>query len=252
MSEPDTAVLIDVEHQSGVSIVMTDGVLNYATYRGVRDTIIKTALDEPRAVVVDVNRLSVPAPSAWSVFTSARWHVSTWPNVPILLVCNDIERQRTIAASAVTRYVPVHPSLEAALEAVDELAMHGRRRARAALPRSRASIRLARAMIHEWLTAWSVHELIPVAGTVATVFIENVLEHTESAPVLVVENFNDTLTVAVEDCSHQPVNRREDAAGGIDVVSGLAIVGALCRAWGSTPTSSGKTVWAVIGSENKL
>ncbi|OBJ84305.1 STAS domain-containing protein [Mycobacterium asiaticum] len=252
MSEPRAAILIDVEERSGVSIVVTDGVLDYATYRGLRDTVIKAALDEPRAVIVDVNRLSVPSPSAWSVFTSARWHVSTWPNVPILLACSDIDRQCALTTSAVARYVPVHTSLEAALDAVDDLAVHGRRRARAALPRSRASIRLARGMIHEWLTTWSVNQLIPVAGTVATVFIENVLEHTESEPVLVVENFNDTLTVAVEDRSRQPVNRREDAAGGIDAVSGLAIVGALCRAWGSTPTSSGKTVWAVIGSENEL
>ena len=41
------------------------------------------------------------------------------------------------------------------------------------------------------------------------------------------------------------------SAEGIDV-SGLAIVSALSRAWGSTPTSSGKTVWAVIGPENQL
>ncbi len=38
---------------------------------------------------------------------------------------------------------------------------------------------------------------------------------------------------------------------GIDV-SGLAIVDALSRAWGSTPTASGKTVWAIIGPENQL
>lgn len=38
---------------------------------------------------------------------------------------------------------------------------------------------------------------------------------------------------------------------GIDV-SGLAIVAALSRAWGSSPTSSGKTVWAIIGPENQL
>jgi hypothetical protein len=34
--------------------------------------------------------------------------------------------------------------------------------------------------------------------------------------------------------------------------SGLKIVGALCRAWGNAPTPTGKTVWAVIGPENKL
>jgi hypothetical protein len=36
------------------------------------------------------------------------------------------------------------------------------------------------------------------------------------------------------------------------MVSGLAIVAALCRTWGATPTSSGKTVWALIGRENQF
>jgi hypothetical protein len=107
-------------------------------------------------------------------------------------------------------------------------------------------------MIDGWLTAWSCDRLIPVASTVATVFIENVLEHTDSAPVLIVETCQDTVTVAVEDGSHRPAGRHEDAGSGADIVSVLAIVSVLCRAWGSTPTSSGKTVWALVGSENRL
>jgi hypothetical protein len=94
--------------------------------------------------------------------------------------------------------------------------------------------------------------LIPVAATVATVFIENVLAHTDSAPVLIAESYRGVITVAVEDNSQQPAARHEDGVRGADTVSGLAIVAALCRAWGSTPTSSGKTVWAVIGRENQL
>jgi hypothetical protein len=60
-----------------------------------------------------------------------------------------------------------------------------------------------------------------------------------------------TATIAVSDESTSPAVRLPSPDKGIDV-SGLAIVDALSRAWGSTPTSSGKTIWAVIGPENQL
>ena len=228
------------------------GVLDSATYRLLRDAIIKAALDEPRAVIVDVDDLSVPSESAWSVFTSARWHVSTWPDVPILLVCSHPQRRRAIARCGVARYVPVHPTHESALDAAADRRLHGRRRARNQLPADSVSVRLARVLVADWLTAWAQVDLIPVACTVATIFVENVLAHTDSAPLLIVENYKDTVTIAVEDASHLPAGRHEDADRGAEIVSGLAIVSALCRSWGSTPTSSGKTVWALFGRENRL
>jgi len=78
-----------------------------------------------------------------------------------------------------------------------------------------------------------------------------VLEHTASIPVIRIETQGDTAAIAVSDASNAPALRLPSPATGIDV-SGLAIVDALSRAWGSTPTSSGKTVWAVIGPENQL
>lgn len=252
MTEPALPIVVDLERQRDVSILVADGVLDSSTYRAFRDTVIKAALDEPRAVIVDVNRLCVPSASAWSVFTSARWHVSTWPDVPILLVCSSFQDRRAISAGGVARYVPVHPTRESAIAAADELSRNGRRRARAQLPATPASIHLARAMIHEWLTAWSKSGFIPIAGTVATIFVENVLEHTDSAPVLIVETYQDTVTVAVEDCNSRPASRHEDSDRGTDMLCGLSIVAALCRAWGSMPTSSGKTVWALVGLENQL
>ncbi len=229
-----------------------EGVLDSSTYRSVRDRVIKAALDEPRAVIVDVNRLSAPSSSAWTVFTSARWHVSTWPDVPILLVCAHPQVRRAIAAGGVTRYVPVHPNLESALGALCAQPLPIRRRARSELPATRVGVGLARAMITDWLTQWDNADLVPVAATVGTVLVENVLDHTESAPVLIVESHRDTVTVAVEDCSEHLPGRHEDAYRGAEIVSGLAIVSALCRAWGATPTSSGKTVWALVGRENQL
>lgn len=244
--------VVAMDRRGDAAVLRADGVLDGSTYRSLRDSVIKAALDEPKAVIIDVNGLVVPSPSAWSVFTSARWHVNIWPDVPILLVSNDIRERRAITGCGVARYVPVHPTCDAALVAVDDFCRHSRRRGRAELRRGPAAMRLARTMIDEWLTAWSCDHLIPVASTVATVFIENTLEHTGSAPVLIVESCEDTVTVAVEDSSQQPAIRHEVTGRGAVLVSGLAIVSVLCRAWGSTPTSSGKTVWALVGSENRL
>lgn len=244
--------LVERETRRDVPILTMQGVLDSSTYRTIRDTVIKAAIDEPRAVIVDINGLRAPCASAWSVFTSARWHVSIWPDVPILLVCGQFHTQRLIAKVGVTRYVPIHSTRELALDAVHGQSLKVRRRARTELARNISSLDIARTVTADWLTRWNMQEVIPVAATVATVFIENVLDHTESAPVLVIESYQDTVTVAVEDNSSHLPGRHEDAARGADIVSGLAIVSTLCRVWGATPTLSGKTVWGLIGRESQL
>lgn len=102
-------------------------------------------------------------------------------------------------------------------------------------------------MAHPMVTS----RLIPVALVVVNVFVENVLKHTGSDPVMRIESDGPTATIAVSDGSSAPAVRLASPPKGIDV-SGLAIVAALSRAWGSSPTSSGKTVWAIIGPENQL
>lgn len=246
------AIRIDVVVHQDIPILSAEGVLDSSTYRRVRDIVIKAALDEPPAVIVDVDRLSTPSPSAWTVFTSARWHVSIWPDVPIVLVCAESKVRRQIIARGVARYVPVYATSELAVAAVHRRRLELRRRARTELPRSRGSLAIARGLVSDWLTAWEIREMIPIAASVATVFIENVLDHTESAPALIVESYQDFVTVAVEDASARLPGRHEDSYRGAEIVSGLAIVSALARSWGATPTSSGKTVWALVGSENQL
>jgi anti-anti-sigma regulatory factor len=245
-------IWVDAEGHHGVLFLRVIGVLDGVTYRLLRDAVIKAALDEPRALIVDVEDLSVPSESAWSVFTSARWHVSIWPDVPILLVCARPERRQQITRCGVARYVPVYQDCESAVEAVADRSMHGRRRARTQLSPTAVSVGLARASVADSLTAWAEVDLIPVASTVATIFVENVLAHTDSAPVLIIESYRGTVTVAVEDGSPLAATLHEDAEHGAEVVSGLGIVAALCRAWGSTPMPAGKTVWAQVGRENRL
>lgn len=233
-------------------VVHLAGVLNSHTYREVRDAVIKAALDHPDAVIVDVSDLAVPAQSAWAVFTSARWHVRTWPDVPILLVHSDGSIRQTIASNGVARYVPVLDSTEAAIEAARTGEIPQRRRYRAQLGTAPASLAHGRILVQEWLTHGPHTDLIAAAAAVVTVLVENVLAHTESAPTITVETTAETVTITVEDSSSRAPCLREDPMQGADPVAGLSIIASLSRAWGSTPTATGKVVWAVLGRENAL
>ncbi|MGE2835831.1 STAS domain-containing protein [Mycobacterium sp. SMC-4] len=244
-------VSVEARHEHERILLEISGTLDSTTYRHVRDSVIKAALEEPDVVMVDVTGLDAPSTSAWTVFASARWHVSTWPDVPVLLICRDADRRASIARSAVTRYVPIY----AATPSRSEIAVSRRdlrRRARAELPADFASLRQARQLISDWLAAWDRSEMALTASTVATILIENVLDHTTSDPALAVEAKGDTITVAVRDDNPLPAVRHEDPGSGAHTVSGLAIITALSRAWGNTPTADGKTVWALLGSENHL
>jgi anti-anti-sigma factor len=232
-------------------VLTVEGILDGSTYRTLRDTVVKSALDQPAGVVVDVTRLDAPSPSAWTVFTSARWHVSTWPDVPVVLVCEHERGRHVLSRNGITRYVPVHPDLESAVAALDRSGGTVRRRARTpiARPLGRAE---ARRFVADSLHAWGSDDMSPAAATVAWLLVDNVLVHTLSDPVLIVEEFGGAITIAVEDNSSSPAMRHESTGGGTDVVSGLAIVNSLARTWGSAPTPTGKTVWAVLGPENRL
>lgn len=234
------------------SVLLTArGVLDTTSYQSLRDRIIKEALEEPRSVIVDVTELVVPTESAWVVFTSARWFVDRWPDIPILLVCHHLAGRKAIVRNGISRYVPVYETVELAVDALGRLGRHRRRRrARANLPAHLTSLSRSRRLVALWLTTWSQPEMIAVAKVIVTTFVENVLQHTDCAPGVRLETDGVSITVAVEDDNHTPAGLRErvNPRG----PTGLELVAALCQSWGSSPTSSGKTVWAVIGPENRL
>ena len=232
-------------------VLTAAGVLDANNSAELRDSLTKAATNVPTAVVVDVSALEVPDEAVWSALVSARWQVDARPDVPIVLVSANRAAREAIARGGVARFIPVYPTENAAMKAVAKQGRRERQHAKATLPANLASLREARQLVREWLTTWSKPGLIPAALVVVNIFIENVLEHTGSDPLLRIECDGHAATIAVSDGSVAPAVRLTSPPKGIDV-SGLAIVDALSRAWGSTPTSSGKTVWAIIGPENQL
>lgn len=251
VSESPNSLAVAARTDKSVAVLTVEGVLDAGNFAPLRDSITKATLDKPSAVIVDISALRVPEESALSAFISARWQLETQPDVPIVLVCAHRATREAVTRGAVAHFMPVYSTEAAAIKALDRLTRRPVRRADAELPANLTSLRESRRLVREWLTAWSQSALIPVALVVVNVFVENVLEHTGSVPLMRLETDGSTATIAVADDSTTPAVRLPSPDKGIDV-SGLAIVEALSRAWGSTPTSRGKTVWAVIGPENQL
>jgi hypothetical protein len=145
--------------------------------------------------------------------------------------------------------VPVYATLE---EALAELSADGqrryRRRARASIPARGSSIRLCRELTAQWLAEWSRTDFSHVASLVAAELVEAALAATDSSFALRLETDGSTVSVVVQHVGiANPVRRKSIS----DNVSGLDLVAANSRAWGTYTTLSGNTIWAVVGPENR-
>jgi anti-anti-sigma factor len=251
VAESASSLAVATRTDDSVAVLTVNGVLDAANSTALRERLIKATSNEASAVIVNVSGLKLNAEPAWSTFMGAYWQIGGAPHVPIVFVCANRAAREAITRSGIAHFMPVYSSEKAAMKALGQNNRRAVRRADAQLPADLTSLRESRRLVREWLTTWSQAKLIPVALVVVNVFVENVLEHTASVPVVRIQAQGTAATIAVSDASNTPAARLQSPAKGIDV-SGLAIVDALSRAWGSTPTSSGKTVWAVIGPENQL
>lgn len=251
VAESASSLAVATRTDDSIAVLTVDGVLDAANSTALRDRLIKATTDAASAVLVDVSGLKLNAEPAWSSFMGAYWQIGSATHVPIAFVCTNRATREAITRSGIAHFMPVYSSEKAARKALGQSGRRAVRRADAQLPADLTSLRESRRLVREWLTTWSQAKLIPVALVVVNVFVENVLEHTASLPVMRIEAQGTTATIAVSDASNTAAVRLPPPTKGIDV-SGLAIVDALSRTWGSTPTASGKTVWAVIGPENQL
>jgi anti-anti-sigma regulatory factor len=245
--DPADRLNTSIRNERGLTVVHPYGTLDSQTYILLRDTIIKAAIEAALGVVVDLNDLDVPAPSAWAVLTSARWAVSRWLDLPILLMARSSELRNTLRRNGITRYCPCFQDMTQAEAAVT----HGvdvRKRARTVLPVDGGSA-FCRQFVRETLTRWSLDSYRTTALVVATEVVENALQFGRHEPTFRLEYRPPRLTIAVGDDSPDiPVRRETDH--GTTTVSGLGLVTTLASAWGSSPAATGgKVVWAVLGPD---
>lgn len=233
-----------------ICVLTVDGALDDTSYSLLRDSIVKAALDEPRAVIVDITGLVVRHDPAWAVFTSARWEVTEWPDTPIGLVCTHDQGRNALQHNGIIRYVPVYPSLQSAISDLStETPRRYRQRARASLPAMKTSSQRCRQLAVQWLTAWSRTDFIHAVSIVATELVEIALTNTDSEISLRLESDGCTVAVAVQYLGPAPPTGRHSTGGNI---GGLDLVAATSRVWGGYTTATGNTLWAALGPENRF
>jgi hypothetical protein len=240
---------IDVatETRSGCRLVRPVGVLDATTYRWLRDLLVKLAVEQPEAVVVDVDELRIGHETALTAFSSAWMRISTWPAVPILLVATRAA-QRALLAGAISRYVPHYSTVDDALAAAG--GPPARRRANLDLAAGPASSRVARVFAREICAEWGLSPCASGAEVVATELVDNVAKHAGTGSDIRLELRKKLLTVAVRDGDPRPAVLRE-RVGADRRGNGLRVVAGLARAWGCSPhLYGGKVVWAALSCES--
>jgi len=239
-----SALQIDQTFRDDVALLTPRGVLDLASYGRLRDTLLKSALEIPRAVIVDVSSLLVPTDATLAVFPSVWMQVSEWPRVPIMLVATPELARRRINHSPIIRYIPVHASVGEALSSLEHTSP--RRRAVLELPYSPASAAAARRFVHLVCTRWDCTPLLVDATMIASELVENVVLHAGSESRLRLEIRHGMLTVAVYDDDPTPVRRVEPWTSAPPRL-GLMLVSRLASTWNCAPTlAGGKVVWAVL------
>jgi anti-sigma regulatory factor (Ser/Thr protein kinase)/anti-anti-sigma regulatory factor len=246
-----TPLRIDRRLRDGATIVVPTGVLDLASYAQLRDTLIKCALEVPRAIVVDLGSLHIPTPATLTVFTTVWMRVSDWPGVPILLVVTDPDDRAQLRRRRIDRYLPICSSLDQALRAVGT-----------PLPRYRFVVdlvdlatasRVARRLVEETCRRWGCTEqLVEDALMVANALVDNAVRHAPGQPSLRLELRSGLITVAVYDDG--PAFLRPGTTGSTTQPGlGFRLVDGLTSSWGCSATPFGrKVVWAVLRPLNHI
>ncbi|WP_370949704.1 hypothetical protein AB5J62_19600 [Amycolatopsis sp. cg5] len=230
--------------ERGATIVRPTGVLDVSTFPQLRDTLLKCAADQPDVVIVLMDDLVVGSNHLYSVFVQVWMRTSEWPGVPIMLVAEDRRLHRRLTELPAARFVPVHGSVRKAISAAGSPPQ--RRRAENWLPALSSASHLSRQFTAEICRRWGVRWLTYDAAAIATEFVENTLQHTDSEPVLRLELRRRLLSVAVADESPRLAVLTERSTDG-SLSLGLLVVAQSARAWGCTPThSGGKVTWAIL------
>jgi hypothetical protein len=237
-------IQVSQNERDGCLVATLTGRLDALSYGALRDSLVKLALEEPRALVVEVDDLLVGSESALTVFSSASMRVNEWPDVPIFLVTGDPVQRAMLDASTMSRFVPVFGTVGHAIDSA--AAGPPRRRKIAVYPPVLMCSGAARNLVREACREWDVESWTQDAVCVVSELVENAVAHARTELEVRLELRRGMLTVAVRDGSPRHAVLRQDTKGR-PAGYGLQIISDLARSWGCSPDlRGGKVVWAVL------
>jgi anti-anti-sigma regulatory factor/anti-sigma regulatory factor (Ser/Thr protein kinase) len=227
-----------------VVVLRATGQLNLSSAPVFRAAMLKCLTDQPTAVLVDAEGLTVADDIHLKVFAAVARHAAAWPSIPILVCAARPQVTAALTRLSIDRHVTVCASaLEGRVWAASRPLpnkIHDRY-----LP-TVAATGTARRLVHDACRRWGMSELAPVAGLVVTELVGNAVRHARTPVDLAITRTQRYLHLAVRDYAHQPARlvgpSEEDHPGG----RGLLLVEAFTTCWGCIPTRDGKVTWATL------
>ena len=233
-----------LESRSPVALIRASGQLSITTSPELRAFLQKALAEQPEGIAIDVSELTVDDDLALTVFTAFASSAAEWSACPVVLYAPTRAFAEAVDRLAIDRTVPVYPSRAGALAAIAEAPpVRWYRRRLSASPTAAA---VAREVVAEACKAWALPHLLDDAEVAITELVANAVQHAGGDLRLTVTRGQRFLHLSLRDGSPVvPVTRLPDPYRG-EGGRGMILIDALATAWGSTPTSDGKVVWATL------
>lgn len=228
-----------VAEASGVCLLTVDGVLGTRTAPQLDRALRKQLLDRGR-LLVDVSRLDLTSTAVLASFPAALAATGGWPASRMVLVSRGGPVGEAMRQSGRHREVPVAGDVSEALALLERRPARVRRTTD--LPTGPDAAPFARLLLRSVCEDWRIPaDAVDRAAIVVNELVSNAVQHTLGPGELALAHSRRGLWISVRDGSAaRPVLTAE--SDGL----GLRAVAELSRAWGVTPTGSGKSVWALI------
>jgi anti-anti-sigma regulatory factor len=224
-------------------VVRLIGELSLRTAPKVRSVLLKSLVEQPDAIVIDLAELVITEPTTVAVFSVVARQAAMWPGTPLLL-CAPGGEVATLLARRPSR-LQVYPTVAAAL-AVEPAPQPVVRDL--LLPVGGAG-RRAREVAADACDRWQLPHLRVSAALVAAELVANAAAHASTLLDLRLALSRHYLTIAVRDGSTDVphlVPPAADTAGDPAAERGLLLVDAVADRWGSIATAGGRVVWATL------
>jgi anti-anti-sigma regulatory factor len=228
------------------TIVTPVGVLAVSTVPKLRKVLLRCIAEQPAAVIVDLGLLHVQAPANLKMFGMIARRTADLIGVRLLLVAGQPVEGRSLQTRAVARFVPVYPTVDAALASARRPSV--RRQVRRRVRQGARDLGPVRRFVDETCEEWDCASITENAQLVTDELVSNALRHTRTDAEVRLHRRGRTLLVAVSDGDPHPPKLKQldqEALPRSDGY-GLIIVDALARRWGTTPLADGKLVWAAL------
>jgi hypothetical protein len=239
---------LDIRHYlcGPVAVVELEGRLDLLSATRLLSVLSNQAGSGARVVVCDLSRLAAPdLARLLMVFAAAQRRSGPWPHSALHLAVPSCELARQLRGVGMSRFLPVHASVEAALHAAaaDASAIH---RELMLVPQASNSRDAGEALNLLWPESRAEYGVHQDSLLVADELTSNAARHSGGGFTVSMALTPARFLVAVTDGSRRVPTLRPTGAE-VTRSAGMQLVGALSQDWGVRLVHGhGKTVWATF------